>query len=106
MISLKDYIIKEELDDNIFWLLDTWFDRNEDEQKEFMEIVLKCIDDKVITIENITKYLKDTKLNTHLQQFVNFIDNDIKPNSNKDYYNRFKDILQQCTNKYKVKHKL
>ena len=44
MISLKQYIT-EELDDNIWWLLDKWFERNETQYQEFIELIVKCKQD-------------------------------------------------------------
>ena len=49
MISLKNYIYEsklfEELDDNLFWMLDKWFERNEKQAQEFIEIIIKCKQD-------------------------------------------------------------
>ena len=35
----------EELDDNMFWLLDKWFERNERQAQEFIELIVKCKQD-------------------------------------------------------------
>ena len=41
MKNLSTYIL-EELDSNIWWLLDKWFEGNENQYQEFIEIIVKC----------------------------------------------------------------
>lgn len=99
MKSIKEYIyesnIFEELDNNIFWLLDKWFERNENQKSEFISIVVKCRQegDKV-NIDNLDKLLNNTELKRNLKEFINFIDNDIEPQSNKDYLYSLKQIIE------------
>ena len=106
MISLKDYIF-EELDDNLFWLLDKWFERNEKQAQEFVEIIVKCKQDgQKVNIDNLKKYIKGTQLESNLMEFCNFIDNDIEPQQTKDYLYSLKQIIEMVignkskTNKY------
>lgn len=94
MKTLKQYII-EELDDNIWWLLDTWFERNETQFKEFIELVIKCKKEgNKVNIDNLNKYIKGTQLEHNLRSFINFIDNEVNPNSNKDYLYSLKQIIE------------
>ncbi len=99
MKSIKEYIyesnIFEDLDNNIFWLLDKWFERNENQKSEFINIVVKCRQegDKV-NIDNLDKLLNNTELKRNLKEFINFIDNDIEPQSNKDYLYSLKQIIE------------
>ena len=106
MRSLKDYIF-EELDDNLFWMLDKWFERNEKQAQEFIEIIVKCKQEGAkVNIDNLKKYIKGTQLESNLQEFINFVDNDLEPQLNKDYIYVLKLIIEMIignkskTNKY------
>ena len=110
MKSLQEYII-EELDENLFWLLDTWFDRNEEESNEFIELLTKYNVEKKKTVKDVQELIKGTKLEKNLIQFINFVDNDIKQKEqNKDYIYNLKKILDIVSgnksdeNKYKIKN--
>lgn len=95
MKSLVEYL-KEALEDDMgmFWLLDKWFERNDSQRIEFMEIVLKCLEDKVVQKSKIHEYLVGTTLERDLEQFVNFIDNEVSPENEKDYEERLKIIIK------------
>ena len=106
MKHLKDYIF-EELDDNLFWMLDKWFERNEKQAQEFIEIVIKCKQEGAkVNIDNLKKYIKGTQIEVNLESFINFVDNDLEPQQNKDYLYVLKLIIEmiignkQKTNKY------
>ena len=96
--------INEELDENIFWLLDKWFENNEQDKQWFIELLAQYKTDK--TRKTIDKYVKDIP-NEHLIQFVNFIDNTITTDKQLDYIYKLQQILDICTtnkgksNKYK-----
>ncbi len=106
MKSLSQFIV-EELDDNLFWLLDKWFERNERQAKEFIELIVKCKQegDKV-NIDNLQKFIKGTQIEANLMKFCNFIDNDIEPQQTKNYLYSLKQIIEMVignkskTNKY------
>lgn len=111
MISLKNYIYEsklfEELDDNLFWMLDKWFEQNEKQAQEFIEIIVKCKQEGTkVNIDNLKKYIKGTQLELNLQEFINFVDNDLEPQLNKDYIYVLKLIIEMVignkskTNKY------
>ena len=56
MKHIKEYIL-EELDNNVWWLLDKWFERNENQYQEFVEIVIKCKQEgEKVNIDNLKKY--------------------------------------------------
>lgn len=99
MKSLKNFIyenrINEDVDENLFWLLDKWFERNQNQKSEFISIVVKCRQegDKV-NVDNLDKLLNNTELKRNLKEFINFIDNDIEPQSNKDYLYSLKQIIE------------
>ena len=71
MKQLINYI-KEELEsDNILWLLDQWFNRDEVAKEEFINIIFNCQKDH--TVNNAEKYLNQTQnLKLNLQSFINF----------------------------------
>jgi len=95
MKSLTQFITEELDTDNLFWLLDKWFERNENQLQEFIEILVKCKQngDKV-NIDNLKKYIKETTFEKNLEEFVNFIDNDLEPIHNKDYIYILKQIIE------------
>lgn len=105
MKSLKEYIL-EELDINLFWLLDKWFERNETQQQEFNNIIMFFINQNVIDIKDIIAQLQNTSLLNDIKPFVNFIENNnvsINPNDDIDtYYERFKMIVKQVLSKKKI----
>lgn len=99
MKSLVTYI-QESLDDNIDWLLDKWFERNEQQKSEFIEIVIKCSQEgRKVNIDSLKKYLQGTSLERQLKEFVNFIDNEVFPDSSKDYLYVLKQIIEQSIGK-------
>jgi len=99
MKSLSQFIV-EELDDNLFWLLDKWFERNEHQAKEFIELIVKCKQegDKV-NIDNLQKFIKGTQIEANLMEFCNFIDNDIEPQQTKNYLYSLKQIIEMVIGK-------
>ena len=107
MKSLIQFITEELDTDNLFWLLDKWFERNEKQAQEGVEIIVKCKQDgEKVNIDNWKKYLKDTQLELNLQEFINFVDNDLEPIKDKDYVYILKQMIEMVignkskTNKY------
>lgn len=99
MKSLTRFInenrINEELDNNMWWLLDKWFERNEHQKQEFIELIVKCKQDgDKVNIDNLKTYIKGTQLESNLKQFINFIDNEVEPMNNKDYIYSLKQIIE------------
>ena len=99
MKSLNQYII-EELDNNMWWLLDKWFERNEQQYKEFITIIVQCKQNgEKVNIENLKEYIKGTQLEKNIKQFINFIDNEVNPETNKDYLYSLKQIIEMIISK-------
>lgn len=97
MKTLNQYIL-EELDNNLFWLLDKWFERNTNQLEDFKILVNKYHDEN-FTIDDLEDELNKTKyLKSQLEKFINFIDNDIKPIKEKNYIQILKDIILQVLN--------
>lgn len=90
MKDLSVYI-KEELDNNILWMLDQWFYNNDIEKQEFIDIINKYRNN----IDDIESYVNATSsLKNHLQDFVNFINDDISQII-EDYLYAFTNIIKQ-----------
>ena len=99
MKSLNQYII-EELDNNMWWLLDKWFERNEHQYQEFITIIVQCKQNgEKVNIENLKEYIKGTQLEKNIKQFINFIDNEVNPVTNKDYLYSLKQIIEMIISK-------
>ena len=99
MKSLNQYII-EELDNNMWWLLDKWFERNEQQYQEFITIIVQCKQNgEKVNIENLKEYIKGTQLEKNIKQFINFIDNEVNPETNKDYLYSLKQIIEMIISK-------
>ena len=99
MKSLNQYII-EELDNHMWWLLDKWFERNEQQYQEFITIIVQCKQNgEKVNIENLKEYIKGTQLEKNIKQFINFIDNEVNPETNKDYLYSLKQIIEMIISK-------
>lgn len=103
MKHLTDYI-NEELDDNIFWKIDTYFQKNPDELKSFNGMIDVCRSNKSFNVSTIEAYLNSNELlSKNQKKFVDFLDNTIKQNTtiNKDYnssiYNIVKTVIGNKT---------
>jgi len=96
MKTIVEYI-KEELSDNLFWKLSKWFERNETQEKEFMNIVISC-ETNGLNQKEIDKALENTSLYKDLREFVNFIYDDLDINKEKDYLYNFKKIIENIIN--------
>ncbi len=101
MKTLRDYIL-EELDENIIWLLDKWFERDPESENIFIELVSVC-GNKTISVEQIKEIIANTSLEKNIREFVNFIDGDVKDND-KDYLYVLKKIIENVANN-KEEHK-
>lgn len=103
MKHLIDYI-NEELDDNIFWKIDTYFQNNPDELKSFNGMIDVCRSNKSFNVSTIEAYLNSNELlSKNQKKFVDFLDNTIKQDTtiNKDYnssiYNIVKTVIGNKT---------
>lgn len=96
MKTIVEYI-KEELSDNLFWKLSKWFERNENQEKEFMNIILTC-ETNGINQKQIEQELENTSLYKDLREFINFIYDDLDINKERDYLYNFKKIIESIIN--------
>ena len=97
MKKLINYVKAELESDNILWLLDQWFNRDEVAKEEFINIIFKCQKDH--TVNNAEKYLNQTQnLKLNLQSFINFVSDEVNIKSDKDYIYAFKELLKIIIN--------
>lgn len=96
MKTIIEYI-NEELSDNLFWKLSKWFERNENQEKEFVNIIITC-ETKGINQKEIELSLENTSLYKDLREFVNFIYDDLDINKERDYLYNFKKIIENVIN--------
>lgn len=104
MKTLKEYILNEELDDNLFWKIDTYFKNNPSELTSFNGMIDVCRSNKSFNSGTIEAYLNGNEnLNKNQKKFVDFIEDIIHPDTsiNKDYntsiYNIVKTIVGNKT---------
>lgn len=96
MKPLRNFIL-EELSDNLFWKLSKWFERNETQEKEFINIILTC-ETNGINQKQIEQELENTSLYKDLREFINFIYDDLDINKERDYLYNFKKIIESIIN--------
>ena len=56
MKTLSEFI-KEELDDNVLWLLDKWFDNNEEEKNKFISIISNFGSQRSINVKELSSFV-------------------------------------------------
>lgn len=95
-----DKKIDEALDNNLVWKIDKYLDRDENERKDFYDLVDYCRDNKAFNQKDLEEYLTDHPFK-NLKKFVDFIDDVINPDlDNRDYIYKLTVILKQLiTNK-------
>lgn len=110
MKTIIQYINESLEFDNILWLLDKWFERNETEKEEFMNIIFLCLNDK--SLSNIQEYVDKTSVfKDNLKPFINFVyDNDDINNDKKDkdderYLYQLKELIKMIMDNKSYKNK-
>lgn len=103
MKSLSKFI-KENLDDNLIWKLNQWFQNKPEEEQEFTNIVFQCQSEK--SIDNVETFLNSTSqfINTYMQ-LVNFIYDDLSNNPDKDYIYLLQLIIKNLMGNYSKDNK-
>lgn len=98
MKSLKEFInINEELDENIFWKIDTYYKDKNDEFKEFNKLVDTCRINKAYNTNTISNYINNNEiLSNNIKTFVDFLDDTIHIDLtiNKDYISSMYRIIK------------
>lgn len=103
MKTLNQYIL-EELTDNFLWKLSKWFENNDQQEQEFINILISFKQQGNST-KQIEKYLEGTSLYNNLREFVNFMNDDINVVEIKDYIYKFKQIIETTLNNKSEKNK-
>ena len=84
MISLSEYII-ESFEDNLFWKIDKYFERSNEERKQFYDIVDYFRENPSTNKKQIEEYLKEHPFK-NLKKFIDFLDDVIgQETDNRDY---------------------
>lgn len=102
MKTIVEYI-NEELDDNFLWKLSKWFERNEIQEKDFMNLILSCKQNG-LNQKEIEKNLEGTQLYDNIKEFVNFMIDDFT-SLEKDYIYQLKKIIELTINNKNTKNK-
>lgn len=102
MKTIIEYI-NEQLDDNFLWKLSKWFERNEIQEKEFMNLILSCKQNG-LNQKEIEKNLEGTQLYDNIKEFVNFMIDDFT-SLEKDYTYQLKKIIELTINNKNTKNK-
>ena len=103
MKTLNQYIL-EELTDNFLWKLSKWFENNDQQEQEFINILIS-FKQQGNSAKQIEKYLEGTSLYNNLREFVNFMNDDINVVEIKDYIYKFKQIIETTLNNKSEKNK-
>lgn len=102
MKTIIEYI-NEELDDNFLWKLSKWFEKNEIQEKEFINLILSCKQNG-LNQKEIEKNLEGTQLYDNIKEFVNFMIDDFT-SLEKDYIYQLKKIIELTINNKSLKNK-
>lgn len=97
MERLKDYILNEELDDNIFWKIDNYYKDRDEELKSFNGLVDICRTNKGYNTDTINAYLSGNAVfNKNIKNFVDYIYDTVKPDPsiNTDYTKSLHNIVK------------
>lgn len=92
MKSITTYI-KENLEDNLIWKLSKWFERNEIQKAEFINLIISFKQNK-LDIKELEAELQETSIYSNIKEFVNFIIDDLDLTNEKDYLYQFKKIIE------------
>lgn len=77
MKHLSNYITECLDNDNIFFLLDTFFRNNNEAESQFYGIIAEFMKTKIVTTDKLKQLIKGTFLETELENFINLICNDV-----------------------------
>ncbi len=77
MKHLSKYITECLDNDNIFFLLDTFFRNNSEDESQFYGIIVEFMKTKIVGVDKLKQLIKGTFLETELENFINLICNDV-----------------------------
>ena len=85
MKNLKNYI-EESFEENTFWKIDKYFEKNEDERKSFIRLIDYFRDHPGFTTKQVKEYLEENEFK-NFKKFIDFLDDIIKPSTTDRDYN-------------------
>jgi hypothetical protein len=101
---IREHILNEDIDDNIFWKIDTYFQNNDTELKAFNGLVDICRTNKGYNSKTIDAYVSGNEsLFKNQKKFVDFIEDNVQQDTSlsKDYssslYNIVKTVIGNKT---------
>ena len=101
---INEQILNEDIDDNIFWKIDTYFQNNDTELKAFNGLVDICRTNKGYNSKTIDAYVSGNEsLLKNQKKFIDFIEDNIQQDTSlsKDYssslYNIVKTVIGNKT---------
>lgn len=99
MKTLSNFLL-ESIDENLFWKIDKYFERNKEEYNQFVSLVNYCREMPGFNNQTIEEWLKTNKF-TDIKKFVDFLDDIVKSEtSDRDYsYILYKAIKLIIANK-------
>ena len=92
MKHLNEYI-NEELENTTFWLLDKWFETNENDKVEFMSLISLANNANSVAQADLEQAIEGTEFAKHLKEFINFIENDVRLPESTDYTYKLKKLI-------------
>ena len=98
MISLKNYIIKEENEDeerSMETAIDIWIGNDESKKEQFYDLINFCLTRKTFSEKDLKEYLNGKPFERDVKSFVDFLSGEVNNDSeNTDYYYGLKKIVQ------------
>ena len=85
MKYFKEYI-KESFEDNLFWKIDKYFERNKEKKKLFIDIIDYFRDHPGFNKKTVEEYLENNNFDK-LDKFIDFIDDIVQKNNEEKDYN-------------------
>jgi len=92
MKHLRDSILESLDTDNLFYKIDKWCN-NQKNSEDFISLVQRCKDDKVIDTKKLKQYADD--INFDINKFIDFIHDNVDGSQEiLDYLYLFKGVIQ------------
>lgn len=95
--SLSSFIYEALDNDNIFYLLNSYFRNDEQSKNDFYNIIAECVKRKAVSKNELAELIKGTFLENELEGFINFVDNDVSlknTDNNIDYLSELQNLIK------------
>lgn len=97
MRSLKTYIYESSSNNDLEYLLQKWFAKNDSDLEEFTLLVNQYIENPTITARELYASSKGMGLGIRIDKFIDFVDGEVQPTLNKDYASRLSYIVKAAS---------